>query len=52
MLAGYTPEYIVLAKYMRILSPKFCRAVSRPDDQYSSFLFAGLYRREAVPSGA
>ncbi len=39
VLAGYTPEYIVLAKYMRILSPKFvARYPDRMINIHHSFL--------------
>ena len=39
VLAGYAPEYIVLAKYMRILSPKFvARYPNRMINIHHSFL--------------
>lgn len=39
VLAGYSPEYIVLAKYMRILSPKFvARYPNRMINIHHSFL--------------
>src|SRR5438477_9707525 len=39
MLAGYTPEYSVLAKYIRILSPKFvARYPDRMFNIHHSFL--------------
>ena len=39
VLTGYTPEYIVLTKYMRILSPKFiARYPNRMINIHHSFL--------------
>lgn len=46
VLAGYAPEYIVLAKYMRILSPKFvARYPNRMINIHHSFLPAFIGAR-------
>ena len=45
-------ELLVLARYMQILTPGGVRVFRRPRDQHSSFVSAGLQRREGLSPGA
>jgi formyltetrahydrofolate deformylase len=44
----YSPEYLVLAKYMRILTAGFVQHF--PNSEYSPFIFTRIYWSEPVPS--
>ena len=45
-------DLIVLARYMQVLSPETCRALSRAHHQHPPLVPAGLQGRQALPRGA
>ena len=48
----YHPHLVVLAGFMRILTPGFRRALQRPDDQYPSVAAAGVHGRRHASARA
>ena len=51
LVAAYAPELVVLAGFMRILTPHFIDAVRRPHPQYPSFAAAEISRPAYAPAG-
>lgn len=47
---AHQPDYVVLAKYMRVLTP-FCGALPEQNYQYPPLIPAGVYRRASLSSG-
>ncbi|STW52330.1 formyltetrahydrofolate deformylase [Klebsiella pneumoniae] len=50
-IAAHEPDYVVLAKYMRVLTPEFVAPLPEQNHQYPPFVFAGVYRRPSLSSG-
>ncbi|STU71100.1 formyltetrahydrofolate deformylase [Klebsiella pneumoniae subsp. ozaenae] len=44
-IAAHEPDYVVLAKYMRVLTPEFVARFPNKIIKYPPFVFAGVYRR-------